>query len=125
MGLIFSAIAGAIAFTAVGLSAIGFGPGGIAAGSIAAGIQSTIGNVATGSVFAALQSAGASGALQALGVAAGGAAVASLAVTDGEATIDTDSDSNKNTYPTFDSLDSLKGDGRGNMNVKSAAMDMN
>jgi hypothetical protein len=31
-------------------------------GSIAAGVQSTIGNVATGSIFAVLQSAGAGGA---------------------------------------------------------------
>ncbi len=34
---------------------------GIVAGSVAAGLQSTIGNVAAGSVFATLQSVGATG----------------------------------------------------------------
>ncbi|KAK6222388.1 hypothetical protein LQW54_001088 [Pestalotiopsis sp. IQ-011] len=43
------------------LSAAGFTPAGIAAGSIAAGVQSTIGNVAAGSLFATLQSAGMGG----------------------------------------------------------------
>ncbi|KAJ7897799.1 hypothetical protein B0H13DRAFT_2032668 [Mycena leptocephala] len=38
--------------------ALGFTPGGVAAGSAAAGMQAGIGNVAAGSVFASLQSAG-------------------------------------------------------------------
>ncbi|KAH8801371.1 hypothetical protein F5884DRAFT_862071 [Xylogone sp. PMI_703] len=44
------------------LGVVGFGPGGIGAGTWAAGIQSGIGNVAAGSVFATMQSAGAGGA---------------------------------------------------------------
>lgn len=52
----------------VALAAAGFTTGGVAAGSVAAGIQSTVygGTVASTSVFAGLQSAGAAG----LGVAA-------------------------------------------------------
>jgi len=41
------------------LPLIGFGATGVAAGSLAAGWQATIGNVAGGSIFALLQSAGA------------------------------------------------------------------
>jgi len=41
--------------------ALGFGVGGIAAGSVAAGIQSIIGNVAAGSLFAACTSLGMTG----------------------------------------------------------------
>lgn len=40
---------------------LGFGTGGVVAGSVATAIQSTIGNVAAGSLFAACQSAAASG----------------------------------------------------------------
>ncbi|EPE06761.1 hypothetical protein F503_03188 [Ophiostoma piceae UAMH 11346] len=46
----------------VGLPALGFTAGGVAQGSIAAAWQSTLGNVAVGSLFALLQSAGAGGA---------------------------------------------------------------
>ncbi|KAI4596567.1 hypothetical protein KJ359_005323 [Pestalotiopsis sp. 9143b] len=49
------------AVVAPALSAVGFTPAGIAAGSIAAGVHSTIGNVAAGSLFATLQSAGMGG----------------------------------------------------------------
>ena len=40
------------------LGAVGFGSSGIVSGSVAAGIQSWIGNVAGGSLFAKLQSLG-------------------------------------------------------------------
>ena len=40
------------------LGAIGFGASGIVGGSIAAGVQSSIGNVVAGSLFAKLQSLG-------------------------------------------------------------------
>ena len=40
---------------------LGFGPGGIALDSIAAAIQSSIGNVATGSIFSIFQSLGMTG----------------------------------------------------------------
>ncbi|KIM32301.1 hypothetical protein M408DRAFT_326907 [Serendipita vermifera MAFF 305830] len=53
--------------------AAGFGTGGIIAGSIAAGVQSTIGNVAAGSAFAALQTAGTAPLITAAGGAATGA----------------------------------------------------
>ncbi|WWC73178.1 uncharacterized protein I206_107144 [Kwoniella pini CBS 10737] len=43
------------------LSAVGMTSNGVSAGSIAAGIQSTIGNVQTGSLYATLQSAAAGG----------------------------------------------------------------
>jgi hypothetical protein len=73
------------AVVSFGLTAIGFTPVvGIAAGSIAAGIQSTIGNVAAGSGFAALQSLGASGVLVAAGTLSTGAAVATVALSSGE-----------------------------------------
>ena len=53
----------AVAATPVVLSAAGFTAGGIAAGSFAASVQSVFygSSVATGSVFAALQSAGVAG----------------------------------------------------------------
>jgi len=51
----------------------GFGPAGIVGGSIAALAQSSIGNLAAGSIFAALQSAGMTGVF-ATGATAGGAA---------------------------------------------------
>ncbi|PLB46099.1 hypothetical protein P170DRAFT_479018 [Aspergillus steynii IBT 23096] len=44
------------------LSALGFGAGGVQASSLAAGVHSLLGNVAAGSTFATLQSAGAGGA---------------------------------------------------------------
>ncbi|OCK92363.1 uncharacterized protein K441DRAFT_678911 [Cenococcum geophilum 1.58] len=44
------------------LLATGFSSSGVGAGTIAAGAQGSIGNVAAGSVFATLQSAGAGGA---------------------------------------------------------------
>ncbi|KAI5900242.1 uncharacterized protein SCHCODRAFT_01168136 [Schizophyllum commune H4-8] len=50
------------------LGVIGFGSAGIVAGSLAALIQASIGNVAAGSVFAALQAAGATGTIPAAGV---------------------------------------------------------
>ncbi len=43
-----------------GLIATGFTPSGVAAGSAAAAWQSTIGNVAAGTLFATFQAAGAS-----------------------------------------------------------------
>ena len=52
---------------------IGFSIGGIVGGSAAAAIQSGIGNVAAGSVFAGLQSLGATGTLHAIGACAGAA----------------------------------------------------
>lgn len=54
---------------------MGFGSAGIVGGSVAAGIQSGIGNVAAGSMFATLQSLGATGTLM-TGVYGGGAATA-------------------------------------------------
>ena len=54
------------------LPLIGFTSGGVTAGSLAAGIQSMIGNVAAGSLFAQLQSIGALG----LGTVLGGAFIA-------------------------------------------------
>lgn len=52
-------IIGAYLLLSLGISAAGFQAGGVVAGSIAAGIQSSIGNVANGSLFALLQSVGA------------------------------------------------------------------
>ena len=71
MGLIISVIAGVVAIGSGTIAAMGFGPTGIVAGSIAAGIQSGIGPVAAGSVFAALQSAGQSGLVAVIVVVAG------------------------------------------------------
>ncbi|CAB9515504.1 expressed unknown protein [Seminavis robusta] len=57
-------VAGGVAAAGAGmLSLAGFGMAGIAASSMAAAWQSSIGNVAAGSIFAALQSAGATGAI--------------------------------------------------------------
>lgn len=50
-----------------GANAIGFSPAGVVAGSPAAAWQSSIGNVAPGSLFALLQSIGASGSSTAAG----------------------------------------------------------
>jgi len=64
------------------LTAVGFTTGGVAAGSIAAGIQSVVygGTVASTSVFAGLQSAGAAGlgSTAAGALFAGGAAISTL-----------------------------------------------
>lgn len=60
------------------LTTAGFTSAGIAAGSVAAGIQSGIGSVAAGSLFASLQSAGALGGFAILGPV--GIAAASVAV---------------------------------------------
>ena len=66
---------GAVLLAPVALTAVGFGAGGVVAGSIAAYWQAMIGNVAGGSVFALLQSAGAAGisgaASAAIGTAGG------------------------------------------------------
>jgi hypothetical protein len=65
------AISGAVATTGVVATGLGFTSTGIAAASTAAGIQTTIGNVAAGSLFATLQSLGATGALVGMGIAGG------------------------------------------------------
>ncbi|KAJ5796398.1 uncharacterized protein N7518_004938 [Penicillium psychrosexuale] len=52
-------VAAPVLVTAPILSGLGFNTAGVAAGSFAAAIQSSIGNVAAGSLFAAGQSAGA------------------------------------------------------------------
>lgn len=82
------AIAGAVLAPVVApaaLGVIGFGAAGPVAGSIAALIQSSIGNVAAGSLFAMAQSVAMGGALPLLGyatgAAAGGAVVAVVAET--------------------------------------------
>lgn len=62
----------AVAVGAAGLSLAGFGMAGIAANSFAAVWQASIGNVAAGSGFAMLQSAGATGMIATAG---GGGAV--------------------------------------------------
>ncbi|KAL1722551.1 hypothetical protein EV715DRAFT_287088 [Schizophyllum commune] len=55
------------------LGVMGFGSAGIVAGSLAALIHASIGNVAAGSVFAALQAAGATGTIPAAGIYISGA----------------------------------------------------
>jgi len=55
--------ASAVALTSAALGSIGFTASGVAAGSVAAAIQSIIGNVAAGSMFAAAQTAGATGSV--------------------------------------------------------------
>ncbi|KAL4772903.1 hypothetical protein BDW60DRAFT_206666 [Aspergillus nidulans var. acristatus] len=73
-----AAIAAPGLVVALTLSILGFGPGGVQACSLAASAQCVVGNVAAGSIFATLQSAGAGGASFAVinGVAqAGGLAV--------------------------------------------------
>lgn len=67
---------GAIITTGCGtLKALGFKAAGIAAKSVAAGMQAGMGNVAAGSTFSILQSAGASGLLT-VGLVGGGVIVA-------------------------------------------------
>ncbi|KAI0133284.1 hypothetical protein F4776DRAFT_624885 [Hypoxylon sp. NC0597] len=78
-GLAGTAIAIPVAITGPALAAAGFGANGIAAGSVASGIQAGIGNVAAGSAFATLQSAGMAGYGAAIVngvIQAGGAAIA-------------------------------------------------
>ena len=70
---------GVISFGAVIPMAMGFGTVGIAASSAAAGIQSSIGNVAAGSLFAFFQSLGMSGFFLTTAGAGGAAAVACTA----------------------------------------------
>ncbi|KAF6039679.1 hypothetical protein EB796_002010 [Bugula neritina] len=80
--IVLASFGGAGVATAFGvpaiLGAIGFGSGGVIGGSVAAGIQSSIGNVAAGSVFSALQSLGAAG-LSMSGLAAATVTVGSAA----------------------------------------------
>ena len=137
MGLIFSLVAGAVATGCAGLSAIGFTAEGIAAGSIAAGIQSGIGNVVAGSTFATLQSAGMSGALNAIGSAAGTVSMAAGAV--GLAELpepaksfeDDEEDAQEEVQDdasilSFGSLDDFNsGEGKSKMKVKSSVADLN
>jgi hypothetical protein len=135
MGLILSIVAGAVAYgSLVVLPAIGFTAEGIAAGSIAASIQSGIGNVAAGSTFAALQSAAMSGAMNALGAAAGTVSLASGAVALAEPPRpgedddeDTDGEDQKTTSSfSFGSLDDLSNrGGNSKMRVKSSVADLN
>ena len=67
-----------LALVGGGAALLGFSSAGIAAGSVAAGTQAGIGNVAAGSLFAAAQSAGASGVFTYLGTTGGGALLAGL-----------------------------------------------
>lgn len=139
MGLIVSLIAGAVAAGCAVLPAIGFTAEGIAAGSIAASIQSGIGNVAAGSAFASLQSAGMSGALNAIGAAAGTVSMAAGAIGLGLAELpeprksfeDEEEDAqeevqNRASSLSFGSLDGLgSGEGKSKMKVKSSVADLN
>lgn len=60
-GLAVGGALGCFALAPVALGAIGFSAAGVVGGSIAAGVQSSIGSVAAGSLFATLQSVGAAG----------------------------------------------------------------
>jgi hypothetical protein len=71
----------AVAGVGLGATVAGFGAAGIAVGSIAAGIQSSIGNVAAGSLFATMQSLGATGTTFSAMTTGG------IAVTAGSATV--------------------------------------
>ena len=75
---------GTVAVAATVPILMGFGTAGIVGGSIAAWIQSAIGNIAAGSLFAAFQSAGATGALASTALAGG----ATAAVGGGVAVVD-------------------------------------
>ncbi|KAL2266879.1 hypothetical protein VTJ83DRAFT_4156 [Remersonia thermophila] len=77
-----AAVAAPAIITAPLLAIAGFGPGGPVAGGLAAAVQSSIGNVAAGSLFATLQSAamGGYGAAQvAAAVQGAGACIGALA----------------------------------------------
>lgn len=80
-----AAVGGTILLAPVALSLAGFTTAGVAAGSMAAAVQSGIGNVVAGSMFAMLQSLGAAGMTAgtvATAGAAAGAAGAGAAVAD-------------------------------------------
>lgn len=62
---------GAAAATSAAVTGLGFTSSGIAAGSAAAGVQAVVGNVAAGSLFATVQSLGATGVIATLGIAGG------------------------------------------------------
>jgi len=64
----------AIPTVAYFVTTAGFGDGGVVAGSVAAAVQSQIGNIAGGGMFAFLQSVGAAGMSAAGKVAVGGVA---------------------------------------------------
>ncbi|KAL7551793.1 hypothetical protein ACHAWF_014995 [Thalassiosira exigua] len=122
MGNLVSLVVGAVS---LGLTAIGFGPSGIIGGSIAAGVQSSIGNVAAGTMFSALQSAGASGVISAAGITSAGVFVATLPGGSNQAT---DNDIvqdrevvNHEGYPTFDSIEKLEKEESSKMKVLSSA----
>ena len=70
---------GATALTSGIITVVGFTKGGIGAGTLAAAIQSGIGNVAAGSTFAALQSAGATGLVATVGTVGASVAVVGVA----------------------------------------------
>lgn len=73
----FLAIGGAVVAAGAAFPiVIGFGTAGIAAGSIAAGIQSAIGNIAAGSLFASMTSVGMTGGFAT--AAAGGAVTSAI-----------------------------------------------
>ena len=67
---------GVIATVALVPILMGFGTAGIIGGSAAAAIQSSIGNVVAGSIFATVQSLGATGVIA--GTAIGGASAAAV-----------------------------------------------
>lgn len=66
-----SAVSGVATVSSVALTGIGFTTSGIVAGSAAAGMQAAIGNVATASLFATVQSLGATGVIATVGVTGG------------------------------------------------------
>mmetsp|Transcript_8965 Transcript_8965/g.16916 ORF Transcript_8965/g.16916 Transcript_8965/m.16916 type:complete len:212 (-) Transcript_8965:2700-3335(-) len=82
VGIVAAVAGGSVATAGLALTVAGFGASGIVGGSIAACVQSSIGNVAAGSLFATLQSAGATGSIAvctsagAATAAAGGTAAA-------------------------------------------------
>lgn len=94
-----------VALPCLALTIAGFGAAGIVGGSIAAATQSAIGNVAAGSLFATLQSVGATGLLV-NGAAAGGVAAAAGAIT---ATIQNIHNRNQNKKESSKNKDDGKG----------------
>lgn len=60
LGALIGGVA-AVSAATFALPILGFGSAGVAAGSVAAGVQSLIGSVSAGSLFALLQSVGATG----------------------------------------------------------------
>jgi Interferon-induced 6-16 family len=71
---------GLISAASFALTLAGFTASGIASGSIAASVQSAIGEVAAGSLFAYLQSLGASGVIAGTRVITGGTAAAMASI---------------------------------------------